>query len=228
MIKIYLHILSSAFRKIIQLYSFHKIHNRFSTYTMISSMQYADNLALCKTIIPLKGDIVECGVWRGGMIAGISFLLGNNRHYYLFDSFEGLPKVSEKDGAEAKAWQNDSSSSSYYDNCSAEQDFAKKAMSLANTKNYSLIKGWFNETLPLFNKTDAIALLRLDGDWYESTMICLKHLFPKVVTGGIIIIDDYYTWEGCTKAVHDYLSEHQRTEKIQQSSNGVCYIIKNK
>jgi O-methyltransferase len=80
--------------------------------------------------------------------------------------------------------------------------------------------------LPHFKSSNEIALLRLDGDWYESTMDCLKYLFPKVVQKGIIIIDDYFTWEGCSKAVHDYLSSIKSTSRIYTSPGGVCYIIK--
>ncbi|MEO8414423.1 MAG: TylF/MycF/NovP-related O-methyltransferase [Ginsengibacter sp.] len=76
------------------------------------------------------------------------------------------------------------------------------------------------------NFNSKIAVLRLDGDWYESTMSCLKFLFPKVVPGGMIIIDDCHIWEGCTKAVHDYLSNFERPERICQFENKTAYIIK--
>ncbi|HNP99483.1 MAG TPA: TylF/MycF/NovP-related O-methyltransferase, partial [Bacteroidia bacterium] len=73
-----------------------------------------------------------------------------------------------------------------------------------------------------------ISLLRLDGDWYESTYTCLEAFYPKVSDGGYIVIDDYYQWEGCAKAVHDYLSKHQLSDRIHQTAHGVAYIIKNK
>lgn len=72
----------------------------------------------------------------------------------------------------------------------------------------------------------AIALLRLDGDWYDSTMTCLMHLFPLVTTGGLVIIDDYGVWEGCTRAVHRYLADNERPEGIRTTSSGVAYIVK--
>ena len=91
--------------------------------------------------------------------------------------------------------------------------------------DFELIKGWFENTVPT-NKHDSISLLRLDADWYDSTKICLEHLFPKVVKDGIIIIDDYYVWDGCTKAVHDYLSETKSSCRIHQLDNRTAYIIK--
>ena len=68
--------------------------------------------------------------------------------------------------------------------------------------------------------------LRMDADWYDSTMDILTNLFPQMNKGGVIIIDDYYHWEGCTRAVHDYLSKHECTEAITSTSLGVCFIVK--
>lgn len=193
---------------------------------MIPELLYEDNLELCDKNRHISGDVVECGVWRGGMIAGIADLLKDERNYFLFDSFEGLPDVTAIDGASAKEWQNAKDAPSYFDNCKAEIQFAEKAMKTAGCKKYTLIKGWFNETLPVFPSTNQIAILRLDGDWYESTMCCLENLYAKVVPGGIVIIDDYYTWDGCTLAVHDYFSKHKIPVRIEQTKNGVCYIRK--
>jgi O-methyltransferase len=69
--------------------------------------------------------------------------------------------------------------------------------------------GWFQETLP----RDApglgpVALLRLDGDWYESAVVCLEHLYPHVAPGGVVVVDDYGHWEGCRRAVNEFLSAH--------------------
>jgi O-methyltransferase len=69
-----------------------------------------------------------------------------------------------------------------------------------------------------------IALLRLDGDWYESTMACLDALYDRVVPGGLVIIDDYYTWDGCARAVHDFLSRRGVSARIRQWANAICYL----
>ncbi len=192
---------------------------------MISKNNYIINLKLAdKYIKHLAGDIVECGVWKGGMIAGIAELIGSDRVYYLFDSFEGLPEVKEIDGQSAKLWQKNIEGVNYYNNCTASIKDAEIAMKQTGTE-YKLIKGWFNETLPLFKFSNKIALLRLDGDWYDSTMDCLRNLYPKLVNKGLLLIDDYFAWEGCSRAVHDYLSEKKSTSRIRTYGD-VCYIIK--
>jgi O-methyltransferase len=99
-------------------------------------------------------------------------------------------------------------------------------MALAGVSSPNLVKGWFEKTLPGFRPSEPIALLRLDGDWYDSTMCCLEHLFPHVRRGGVIIIDDYFQWDGCTRAVHDFLSRGQRTEPIREFRDQLAYIIK--
>ena len=195
---------------------------------MIPEVIYCDNLELSERIKGQDGVIVECGVWRGGMIAGIVENLGMNYETYLFDSFEGLPEAQELDGEAAKKWQSNTESPGYYDNCKAELEFASNAMKMTGTDNYHLIKGWFNETLPSINFEKPIVLLRLDGDWYDSTMVCLVNLYPYLAENGIIIIDDYYAWDGCSRAIHDFLSKNNLPLRIEQTKNGVCYIINHK
>jgi O-methyltransferase len=190
---------------------------------------FADNLRLAKQYSQVPGIIVECGVWRGGMIAAIADVLqDDSREYYLFDSFEGLPDAKEIDGPSATEWQQDKQSTRYFDNCKAEMSFAESALKKAGCQKYKLIKGWFKDTLPSFNPEKPIAILRLDGDWYESTMDCMVALYPKVQPGGLILIDDYYTWDGCAKAIHDYLSQHSLSARIYRSNEGVCYMVKPK
>jgi O-methyltransferase len=202
-----------------------KIHRKFKEFTMISENIYISNLELAESISNVNGCIVECGVWKGGMCAGISSILGPSRKYYLFDSFEGLPPARDIDGTSAIVWQGNTEAPEYCDNCTATKETAAKAMNIANTSNYELVAGWFNETLPKFDLHEPIALLRLDGDWYDSTMVCLVSLFDKVQTGGLIIIDDYHTWDGCSRAVHDFLSCQSAVERID-CYKGVCFIRK--
>jgi O-methyltransferase len=205
---------------------FKRLYNKYSDYTMIPEINYVTNLELAyKYAKQIEGDIVECGVWKGGMIAGIAEVLGSNRTYYLFDSFEGLPEVKEIDGDTAKRWQQNTIAENYYNNCRAAMEDAETAMKRTHC-NYRFIKGWFNETLPGFEMRNRIALLRLDGDWYESTMDCLKYLYPGLADKGLLLIDDYFAWEGCSRAVHDYLSEINSTSRIRTCGD-ICYIIKN-
>jgi O-methyltransferase len=203
-----------------------QIYTKYSNYTMISKDVFTANLDLCLNFQHLQGVVVECGVWRGGMIAAMSEVLGD-RKYFLFDSFEGLPTAKEIDGESAIAWQKDTGGDFYFDNCKAEIYYAEQAMSLSPIKDYQLVKGWFSETLPNFDFNEQIAILRLDADWYESTIQCLDYLYPKVIEGGLIILDDYYTWDGCSRAVHDYLSSNKLTARIRSLKGGNCYIVKN-
>ena len=200
------------------------VYSLNQTKTMIPIDLYINNLKLAETYLQnIQGDVVECGVWRGGMIAGLTKILGNNRKYFLYDSFEGLPDAREIDGADALSWQSDKNGSNYFDNCRAEMTHAEEIMNTTQV-DYSIVKGWFNETLPV-NECSSIALLRLDADWYESTMSILENLYPKVVKDGLIIIDDYYVWDGCSRAVHDYLSQISSTSRIKEFQ-GVSYLIK--
>ena len=193
---------------------------------MVEKQDFIDCLSLVSKFENIEGCVVECGVWRGGMMGGIAETMGNKRDYYLFDSFEGLPPAKEIDGASAIAWQKDVDSPGYFENCKAEMDWAEKAMMKTKVKNYKLVKGWFDKTIPTYTFDKPIGVLHLDGDWYDSTMVCLENLFMKVAKGGLIILDDYYVWEGCSKALHDYLSINKRPESIERAYSSGCYLIK--
>lgn len=109
-------------------------------------------------------------VARGGMSAEMALFLGPGRKYYLLDSFEGLPPAKHIDGEAANRWQQYREAPGYFDNCSAPGEFATSAMTMAGIPSFRIVKGWFNRTLPNEPIPEPIAVLRLDGDWYESTM----------------------------------------------------------
>jgi O-methyltransferase len=191
---------------------------------MASAGVFWRNLRIVDSYRHVQGCVVECGVWRGGMSAGMAEVLGPDRDYFLFDSFEGLPPATNLDGEDAKRWQQDVTSETYYDNCRAPIDFARRAMEMSGVPRYTLVKGWFENTLPSFVPPAPIAILRLDGDWYESTLVALESLFRHLAPGGVVIIDDYYAWDGCSRAVHDFLSRHQSTVRITQQ-HGICVLV---
>ena len=132
---------------------------------MVPETLYSGNLHLAASVATIAGSIVECGTWRGGMIAGIADVLGSRRCYYLCDSFQELPPAKEIDGAAARAWQADTSGPSYDNNCTASVEEARSAMAMSSAKDYTILKGWFEETLPKF-PPGPIALLQMDADWY--------------------------------------------------------------
>ncbi len=193
---------------------------------MVPEGTFSSNLAVVERYRDVPGCIVECGTWRGGMIAAIAELLGPARRYYLFDSFEGLPRARAIDGAEAIAWQSNPKGASYFDNCTASESTARAAMSLSGATDVSIVKGWFSDTLPEFTPSSMIAVLRLDADWFDSTLTCLESLYPLMSPHGVIIVDDYYMWDGCSRAVHQYLAQGGYAARVMQTC-GVCTIQPN-
>ncbi len=203
-----------------------RIHRRVKNYTMIPRKGYCANLRLARRFLRIPGAIVECGTWKGGMSAGMASVFGKDRQYFLYDSFEGLPEAKIIDGEAAQQWQADKNSPHYYNNCKASAEDARLAMASVGVANANILKGWFEQTLPHAKFQQGIALLRMDGDWYDSTICILNHLFPQVNPGGCVVIDDYHCWEGCSKAVHDYLSRCQRPERVNTFDNALAYIVK--
>lgn len=166
----------------------------------------------------LPGSIVECGVWRGGsMMATARTLLSrgiDDRELYLFDTFEGMsaPTKEDKDfrGESADGKFNDtklSEDSSDWCRASIEDVTANLAKTGYPTERVHFIKGKVEDTIPQ-GAPDQIALLRLDTDWYSSTRHELVHLWPRLISGGVCIIDDYGYWAGARQAVDEYLAEH--------------------
>ncbi len=153
-----------------------------------------------------EGAVVECGVWNGGSSAMVAAGLsqhGATRPCWLFDSFEGLPEPTENDDAVVR--------DGYFPGwCTGAVARVEEAHRLAGTVPSSLqiIPGWFNETLA--KQAEAIgpiALLHVDADWYDSVTTVFQTLYYQVVPGGVVVIDDYGSWSGCRRAVHDYFGE---------------------
>lgn len=199
---------------------------------MIGPLGYAENLALVAMTLrnPALNDgaIIECGTWRGGMSAGMIEIGGPKRKYEFFDSFEGLPPAGERDGEKAREYQRDTASPTYFNNCTASQaEFEKTiAMTGISPENAVIHKGFFDATLPQFT-CGPVAVLRLDADWYDSTMICLEKFWDHLLPGGLLLIDDYHVWEGCSQAVHAFLARRDAKESIKQGPIGrVAFLIK--
>jgi O-methyltransferase len=201
------------------------LYDKYKDFTMIPEDIFLGNLDLCSQFKKIQGCVMEFGVWKGGTSAAIAELMGKEREYFLFDGFEGMPPAKEIDGKKALDWQSDKSSPNYLDNCKADISFAQQAMKMSGTPKYKIVKGWFNDTVPSFVPPEKIAILRLDCDWYDSMMICLDTLYKYVAPGGLIILDDYLVYEGCSRAVHDFLSKNNSPLMIRQHPSGVPYII---
>jgi hypothetical protein len=199
-------------------------------------MAHRDSLALTvATVIDaverdIEGDVVECGTWLGGV--SFACLLAQRYAFdrvvkpvWMFDSFAGLPAAEARDGPAAAAWQNDTGSATYYDNCTASLQSVKAvAAEFGFSESEALIvPGWFDQTLPAFNQALSarkIATLRIDCDWYAPVRCVLDHLAGLVIDEGRIIIDDYFAWDGCARAVHDYLSSNDLPWRIRSIGHG--------
>ncbi|MBI2452654.1 MAG: class I SAM-dependent methyltransferase [Parcubacteria group bacterium] len=190
-------------------------------YTMVSYKCLANAYALAQKTEEerLQGAFVECGVWKGGAAAAMASAANPGRQIWLFDSFEGLPEPTLYDGARAKEYAGNKTSGTLASigKCVGllrdVQQLFFRALRLSGDIVH-IEQGWFQDTLPAAKKqVGPIALLRMDADWYESTRCILENLFDSVVQGGYVIIDDYYCWEGCRRAVDEFV----QTRKLKIS-----------
>lgn len=158
----------------------------------------------------IAGDIVECGVWRGGSSLLAALILKargiSDRKLYLYDTFQGMPAPTEFD-VDKYGRSGFEMMEQYADEigwCYALLDEVKAAFSEHHfTFDINFIEGDVIETLKTI-KPETISLLRLDTDWYESTAIEFQLLYPRLSTGGVLIIDDYGCWAGSQKATDDF------------------------
>jgi O-methyltransferase len=205
------------------------LYDRVRELTMIPRARFVENLMLMQHVGSLRnGAFVECGTWKGGMSVGMVSVGGGDRRYHFFDSFAGLPPAQAIDGPDAAEYQEDTANPLYYDNSAAEYEpyaALMQAQPIA-PERIQIHRGWLRDTLSGF-VSEPVAVLRLDVDWYESTMACLQFLFPSVVAGGIVVLDDYDRWDGCARAVHEYLSQTRSTARLRRTNNEfVPYLFK--
>jgi O-methyltransferase len=164
----------------------------------------------------IPGDFVECGVWKGGsamIIAETLKALGvTDRNIYLYDTFEGMPEPDERDikirtGATGKSMWLGNQSSGGWCNISIEEVTENVLKTGYPKERFVFVKGKVEDTIP---KTipNAIAILRLDTDWYASTIHEFEHLYPLLSEGGVLMIDDYGSWSGSRDATNKYFKEH--------------------
>lgn len=186
-------------------------------FTMTSSARMASLVDSVKFISKnkIKGDIVECGVWRGGSMMIIALMLkalgDESRSLYLYDTYEGMPDPTENDidyaGVSAsEQLANTAKGQGMWCEASIE-DVQRNVLSTGYpSQQIHFIKGRVEETIPE-NLPNRLALLRLDTDWYASTKHELTHLYPILSPSGIVIIDDYGYWQGAKKAVDEYFAD---------------------
>ena len=178
-------------------------------HALISAVQY-----VAKAGIP--GAFVECGVWRGGSMHAVARTLDlcgvHDRDLYLFDTFQGMTEpttrdrmVGQQDVTAADLMQESSKESRLWAIASKEDVLDGLSTLPYPQDRFHLVEGPVEDTVP-GGAPEQIALLRLDTDWYESTRHELEHLYPRLQPGGILIIDDYGSWQGSKEATDEYVA----------------------
>jgi O-methyltransferase len=169
----------------------------------------------------LRGDLVECGVYNGGSAAIMASFCEKsplNRYIWLFDSFEGLPKPTDKDGDEAPPYEGW---------CHGDLVKVRRILQKLHIpeSRVHIVKGWFQETFPTVQIPE-IAILHIDADWYESVKLCLEKFYDSVQPGGYIVLDDYGDWEGCRIATDEFLKKRALDIKLTQVDYTGSYFQK--
>ena len=169
----------------------------------------------------LPGALAECGVWKGGAVLAMLLTLQQegvtDRDVYLFDTFEGMTEPSPEDtsafeapaletwraagAAGRRAWEE------FFDPATFGEDQVRETLETSGypPERLHLVRGRVEDTIP-GRAPEELALLRLDTDWYESTRHELVHLWPRLVDGGVLIVDDYGHWDGARRAVEEYFA----------------------
>jgi hypothetical protein len=194
---------------------------RVRRHTLSSPQRLA---ALCDSVEYLvrkgiEGDLVECGVWRGGSMMAAAITLqrlgDTERDLYLFDTFAGMPQPTEADRRSPydgydphKRWQRQGEGAGSSTWAAVPVERVREAMTDTGypADKVHLVPGLVEDTLP-GRAPDNIAMLRLDTDWYASTKHELEQLYPRLQPGGVLIIDDYGHYAGARRAVDEYFSE---------------------
>ncbi len=189
---------------------FLEIYRMVSDYTMVPPKRLYSLFRLIRNVcdLDIPGNIVECGVAGGGSSALMAYLIKKYskrpRILYAFDSFEGMPEPTDSDRLNNGILANDTGWGT--GTCAAPvQSLVEICTRLGVSKIVAPVKGYFQDTLPRhLSDIGPIALLHIDGDWYESTRCVLENLYDRVVPGGLIQVDDYGYWQGCTRAVDEF------------------------
>jgi hypothetical protein len=179
-------------------------------YALIQAVEYVVKNGI-------QGDFVECGVWRGGSMMAVAETLlrleERNRQLYLYDTFAGMPQpeerdISFRDEAAATTWKK-LAKKDFNQWCYAPMEEVRMNMERTgyDPANIRYIQGKVEDTLPA-SAPQKISLLRLDTDWYSSVRHELLHLFPRLSSGGVLILDDYGHWKGARDAADEYFRQN--------------------
>lgn len=204
------------------------LYERVRDYTMVSGRGTIFTHRVVKFIEDnsIPGDIVECGVYRGGQIITAALTCRQPRHFWLYDTFTGMSEPGPHDSrkgshaTELTKWRKHTVNHNW---CRADYEIVEENIGTVLTRDrYTMIKGDVCETLKTGPWPEKIAFLRLDTDWYESTRAELEVLYPRVSPGGMVVFDDYHSWDGARKAVDEYFAKINLTI----DTGGVAFVRK--
>lgn len=204
--------------------STHGAYSRAEDAETMLGLKQLDQMQACLTDVVernIPGDVIEAGVWRGGMtifMRGVLKSLGDNhRKVLVADSFEGLPDPDKEQ--DSFGWFESAMCVSLEE---VKSNFSRYGLL---DDQVEFIKGYFNETLPKADIT-SLSVLRVDADLYESTMDVLNSLYPKLSAGGYAIFDDYLNLVDCRRAIDEYRQKHNITDPIIEIDQRAVYWIK--
>ena len=210
--------------EMVYLLKYKKFVDEPNVYSMCGNNEIDQLKKLLIDVIEKKvnGCLVETGAWRGGMGMWMQSILKyyrDNRNIWLFDTFEYFPQPSNSKDRSIHEITNILFEKMQNTN-EVKNNFVKNGLF---DKNIRLVEGEFTKTIPITN-TGPIAILRLDSDYYDSTMLVLENYYWKISKRGYIIIDDYSnTYLACKDAVDDFRLKYNITELIINKSNGSVY-----
>jgi hypothetical protein len=169
----------------------------------------------------VPGAFAECGVWKGGSVLTMLMTLRelgvDDRDVWLYDTFEGMTEptehdVSRYDEAALKSWRRAEADDQrqwpeFFDPKVFNEDRVRETLLATGypAERLHFVRGPVEETLP-DQSPGELALLRLDTDWYESTLHEMEHLYPLLASAGVLIVDDYGHWDGCRRAIEEYMA----------------------
>lgn len=189
------------------------------------SLDRLDNIQHCvETVLRdgVPGDLIETGVWRGGACIFMRAILAANgdpaRKVWLADSFEGLPPPDTANFPADAGDKHHQWSEFAVSRAEVEENFRRYGLLDDRVR---FLEGWFKDTLP-GAPIDRLAVMRLDGDMYESTMQALESLYDRLSPGGFVIVDDYYL-PACAKAIHDFRDARGIADEIVNIDNRGCF-----
>jgi acyl-CoA synthetase (AMP-forming)/AMP-acid ligase II len=185
-------------------------------------------LRLLESVLPLDGDVAECGVWKAATLIPVGLFLrqrGISKTAYGFDSFEGLDESVEIDIEMGGAREHRKKIGGFSD--TSYEELVAKVNRYGLSHSVKLVRGYFNETLgPYADRS--FCFVHLDCVIYESYRQCLDFFYPRLVRGGIILIDEYHDppWPGCTAAVDEFLAKTREPVETVTSDNQIKFYIR--